>query len=346
MRFRIPQGATALADKGTNKKEPAEYPQAGPSAPSSAFQCHSNYVAMPTLEAFRIEYWAMEEAKIRRQPPEKLLSRRVALVVGGGSGIGREVAILAAASGATIAVADRNLPAAEEVAAELRKRHGRDTAQAIEIDITQEKSIQVALRSVISRCGGLDLLINTAALFPASADNTTSPTQWGKTLEINVTANYFLAEQAARIFREQDLDASIVLTSSANAVVAKRGSEAYDVSKAAVSHLVRELAVSLAPRIRVNGISPATVIRGSTMFPRERVLASLKKYNIPFDAAASDDELRNLLASFYAQRTLTHQPIDPVDCARAILFLAGPESRCTSGHIIPVDGGLTEAFLR
>ncbi|MEO6965324.1 MAG: SDR family oxidoreductase, partial [Acidobacteriaceae bacterium] len=342
----VMEGATALADNAANKKEPAEYPQAGPSAPSSAFQCHSNYVAMPTLEAFRIEYWAMEEAKIRRQPPEKLLSRRIALVVGGGSGIGREVAILAAASGAAVAVADRNLPAAEAVAAELRKRYGRDTAHAIEIDITGESSIQTALRTVISLCGGLDLLINTAALFPASADNTTSPTQWGKTLEINVTANYFLAEQAARIFREQDLDASIVLTSSANAVVAKRGSEAYDVSKAAVSHLVRELAVSLAPRIRVNGISPATVIRGSTMFPRERVLASLKKYTIPFDASASDDELRNLLAEFYAQRTLTHQPIDPVDCARAILFLAGPESRCTSGHIIPVDGGLAEAFLR
>jgi NAD(P)-dependent dehydrogenase (short-subunit alcohol dehydrogenase family) len=189
-------------------------------------------------------------------------------------------------------------------------------------------------------------LINTAALFPASADNTTSQTQWGKTLEINVTANYFLAEQAAHIFREQGLDASIVLTSSANAVVAKRGSEAYDVSKAAVSHLVRELAVSLAPLVRVNGISPATVIRGSTMFPRERVMASLKKYNISFDASASDDELRNMLAEFYAQRTLTHQPIDPVDCARAALFLAGPEARCTTGHIVPVDGGLTEAFLR
>jgi len=342
----VMEGATALADKKASKKEPVEYPQAGPSAPSSAFQCHSNYVAMPPLEAFRIEYWAMEEAKIRRQPPEKPLSRRIALVVGGGSGIGREVAFLAAANGATVAVADRNLPAAEAVAAELRKRYGRDTANAIEIDITQEGSIETALRSVISLCGGLDLLINTAALFPASANNTTSPTQWGKTLEINVTANYFLAEQAARIFREQDLDASIVLTSSANAVVAKRGSEAYDVSKAAVSHLVRELAVSLSPRIRVNGISPATVIRGSTMFPRERVITSLKKYSISFDAAASDDELRNLLAEFYAQRTLTHQPIDPVDCARAILFLAGPEARCTSGHIIPVDGGLTEAFLR
>ena len=267
------------------QKKPAEYPQAGPAAPSSAFESYSNYVALPMGEAFRIEYWALEEAKLRRQPPEKPLSRRVAMIVGGGSGIGREAALLAGASGATVAVADRNVPAAEAVVAELRKSYGRDAAHAIEIDITQEASIRAALRSVIANCGGLDLLINTAALFPASADNTTSQTQWGKTLEINVTANYFLAEQAAHIFREQGLDASIVLTSSANAVVAKRGSEAYDVSKAAVSHLVRELAVSLAPLVRVNGISPATVIRGSTMFPRERVIASLKKYNISFDAS-------------------------------------------------------------
>jgi rhamnose utilization protein RhaD (predicted bifunctional aldolase and dehydrogenase)/NAD(P)-dependent dehydrogenase (short-subunit alcohol dehydrogenase family) len=342
----VMEGASALADNNAMKKSPAEYPQAGPAAPSSAFECYSNYVALPIGEAFRIEYWALEEAKLRRQPPEKPLSRRVAMIVGGGSGIGREVALLAGASGATVAVADRNLPAAEAVVAELRTRYGRDAAHAIEIDITREASIKAALRSVISHCGGLDLLINTAALFPASLNNTTSQSQWGKTLEINVTANYFLAEQAACFFREQGLDASIVLTSSANAVVAKRGSEAYDVSKAAVSHLVRELAVSLAPLVRVNGISPATVLRGSTMFPRERVVASLGKYNISFDTAASDDDLRNLLAEFYAQRTLTHQPIDPIDCARAILFLASPEARCTTGHIVPVDGGLTEAFLR
>ena len=338
----VMEGASALADNETVK----EYPQAGLAAPSSAFQCHANYVALPPSEAFRIEYWALEEAKIRRQPVEKLLSRRIAMVVGGGSGIGREVALLAATSGAFVAVADRNLAAAEDVAAELCKRHGRDAAHAVAIDITDKSSIQTAMHLVVTLCGGLDLLINTAALFPASADNTASTAQWGKTLEVNVTANYFLAEAAGKIFRDQGLDASLVLTSSANAVVAKRGSEAYDVSKAAVSHLIRELAVSLAPLVRVNGISPATVIRGSTMFPRERVMASLTKYNISFNSAASDDDLRNLLAEFYAQRTLTHQPIDPVDCARAILFLAGPDARCTTGHIIPVDGGLTEAFLR
>jgi len=118
------------------------------------------------------------------------------------------------------------------------------------------------------------------------------------------------------------------------------------VSKAALSHLVREMAVRLAPRVRVNGISPATVIKGSTMFPRDRVIASLEKYGIAFDRTAGDDELRSRLAEFYAQRTLTRQPIDPGDCAQAILFLAGDQSRRTTGHLIPIDGGLTEAFLR
>lgn len=199
---------------------------------------------------------------------------------------------------------------------------------------------------MIATYGGIDILINTAAIFPSSPDGVIEDGQWGSTLDINVTANHRLAEEAARIFREQNLPGSIVLTSSANAVVPKRGSEAYDVSKAALSHLVRELAVSLAPKVRVNGISPATVVKGSSMFPRDRVLASLKKYEIKFDAQATDEELRTLLSEFYAQRTLTHQPIEPQDCAAAILFLAGPQSRCTTGHLIPVDGGLTEAFLR
>jgi hypothetical protein len=96
----------------------------------------------------------------------------------------------------------------------------------------------------------------------------------------------------------------------------------------------------------INGISPATVVKGSTMFPRDRVAASLRKYNIPFEPEATDEEMRNLLAAFYAQRTLTHQSIDPRICAESILFLAGPKSSCTTGHLIPVDGGLPDAFLR
>jgi NAD(P)-dependent dehydrogenase (short-subunit alcohol dehydrogenase family) len=325
---------------------PEVLPQSGPAAETSAFGVHSNYVALPPAEAFRIEYWALEEAKIRRQPAAKELSGRIVLVVGGASGIGREVALMAAERGAHVVVADRDVASAEKVALETQAIAGREFAVAASIDIRSREAIRTALEATIAAFGGIDILVNTAALFPSSPDGTISDAQWASTLEINVTANFLLADEASKIFAAQALEASIVLTSSANAVVAKRGSEAYDVSKAAVSHLVRELAVTLSPKVRVNGISPATVVKGSTMFPRDRVKASLAKYKIPFEESSSDEELRTKLAEFYAQRTLTHQPIDPKDCAAAILFLAGPQSRCTTGHLIPVDGGLTEAYLR
>jgi rhamnose utilization protein RhaD (predicted bifunctional aldolase and dehydrogenase)/NAD(P)-dependent dehydrogenase (short-subunit alcohol dehydrogenase family) len=338
----VMEGASALGSGTT----PAVLPQAGPAAKTEAFSVYSNYVALPTSEAFRIEYWQLEEAKIRRQPPEKELSRQVCLVVGGGNGVGRETALLAADRGAHVVVADKDVAAAQAVATETQKIGGRETAIAVAIDIRDRESILRALRETVSTYGGFDIIVNTAAVFPSSPDGQINDAQWGLTLDINVTANHRLVEESSKIFREQDLAATVVLVSSANAVVPKRGSEAYDVSKAAVNHMVREFAISLAPKVRVNGISPATVVKGSTMFPRDRVIASLTKYSIPFDQAASDEDLRDLLAGFYAKRTLTHQPIDPRDCAAAILFLAGPQSRCTTGHLIPVDGGLTEAFLR
>ncbi|MDP9049906.1 MAG: bifunctional rhamnulose-1-phosphate aldolase/short-chain dehydrogenase, partial [Acidobacteriota bacterium] len=338
----VMQGAGALG-AGVDCKD---IPQAGPAAPASAFITYANYVALPPSEAFRIEYWKLEEAKIRRRPPEKELTRRIMMIVGGGSGIGREVALLAAQRGAHIIVADRDTKGAEAVCVEAREIAGKEAVGCVKIDIRDRKTIRTALDETIRQFGGLDILINTAAIFPASPDGVITDAMWGVTLEINVTANFMLTDEAEPIFNAQGIDASIVLTSSANAVVAKRGTEAYDVSKAALSHLVRELAITYSPKIRVNGISPETVVKGSTMFPRDRVIASLTKYNLAFDEKASDDELRNELARFYARRTLTGQPIDPKDCAQAILFLAGPLTPCTTGHIIPVDGGLTEAFLR
>jgi len=339
----VMEGATALGGNSSAK----DVPQAGAAAPCAAFEVYSNYVALPAVEAFRIEYWLLEEAKLRRQPPEKELGRRIALIVGGASGIGRAAALIAAERGAHLMIADRDLAGAEAAAADARTIAGnKEAVAATALDIRDRASIAAALRETIARFGGLDILINTAAIFPSSAQGNVSDAMWSTTLDLNVTANYLLAEEAARIFNSQRIDGSIVLTSSANAVVPKRGSEAYDVSKAALSHLVRELAVSLAPHVRVNGISPATVVKGSTMFPRDRVITSLTKYSIPFEPSMTDDQLRDLLAGFYANRTLTHQPIEPDDCARAILFLAGPHTRCTTGHLIPVDGGLPEAFLR
>jgi rhamnose utilization protein RhaD (predicted bifunctional aldolase and dehydrogenase)/NAD(P)-dependent dehydrogenase (short-subunit alcohol dehydrogenase family) len=338
----VMEGATALDGGNTT----TNVPQAGPAAPHSAFTVKHNYVALPPTEAFRIEYWALEEAKLRRQPPEKEFSRQVFVIVGGGSGIGREAALQAAQRGGHVVVADRDLEAAQSVAKEVSTFCSKENVFALALDIRDRESIRRGLHAVVAAFGGFDCLINTAALFPSSPDGRISDEQWHSTLDLNVTANYLLADEAATIFSKQDLSSSLVFTSSANAVVSKRGSEAYDVSKAAVSHLIRELAVSLSPLVRVNGVSPAAVVKGSTMFPRDRVIASLKKYKIAFREEQTEDELRSLLAGFYAQRTLTHQPVEPADCARAILFLASAQARCTTGHIIPVDGGLPEAFLR
>ncbi len=337
----VMEGATAL-DNGAPVRD---LPQAG-HVPADRFEVFHNYVALPPSEAFGIEYWRLEEAKIRRQPPEKELSRHVAFIVGGGSGIGRECALLAAGRGAHVVVGDRDASALASIEAELVKLVGREAVQSVALDIRERTSIRHALRQVVGRFGGLDILINTAAIFPSSPDGVITDEQWRLTLDINVTANYLLADEAHRFLKDQQLPAALVLTSSANAVVPKRGSEAYDVSKAALSHLVRELSISLAPHVRVNGISPATVVKGSTMFPRDRVIASLGKYGIAWNEGDSDDELRSKLANFYAQRTLTHRPIEPRHCAEAILFLASSRSERTTGHLIPVDGGLSEAFLR
>ncbi len=337
-------GATALADDDVGSQVPNS--ESRIPDPESRPAIH-NYVALPRSEAFRIEYWALEEAKLRRQPPEREFSRTVAVVVGGGSGIGREVAVDLAGRGAHVVVADRDLASAEAVWAEARGRSSADVGMAVEIDLTSRTSIASALRAVVLRFGGFDVLVNTAAVYPTPDPGVSaSEDVWAKTLHVNVTGNHMLVDEAAAILKDQNLSASIVLTSSANAVVPKRGSEAYDVSKAAVSHLIRELAVGLGPLIRVNGIAPATVVSGSAMFPRNRVIDSLRKYAIPFDEAEDTEALRAKLAGFYAARTITKRPILPRDCANAICWLAGNGSVTTTGHIIPIDGGLPDAFFR
>jgi rhamnose utilization protein RhaD (predicted bifunctional aldolase and dehydrogenase)/NAD(P)-dependent dehydrogenase (short-subunit alcohol dehydrogenase family) len=338
----VMEGATAMDDG----QRPAILPQAGAAAPSDAFSVYRNYVALPASEAFRIEYWQLEEAKLRRQPPEKEFSRQVIAVVGGAHGIGKAATQAAAERGAHVAILDLEDKAANQAAGAIAAKAGKEAAMSAGVDIRNRERIRAVLREVVAQYGGIDVVINTAAMFGSSADGVARDEQWRATLDLNVTSNFLLVDEAREIFAQQKLPASIVLTSSANAVVPKHGSEAYDVSKAALSHLVRELAISLAPEIRINAISPATVVKGSTMFPRARVIASLHKYGIAFDETRSDDHLLGMLSQFYAQRTLTKASIDPADCAEAILFLASARARCTTGHVFPVDGGLPEAYLR
>ncbi|HET7697441.1 MAG TPA: bifunctional rhamnulose-1-phosphate aldolase/short-chain dehydrogenase [Vicinamibacterales bacterium] len=338
----VMQGANALEGESA----PRTLPQVRRPEQANEFRTFHNYVALPRLEAFRIEYWALEEAKLQRMPPEKEFSRKVVVVVGGGSGIGREVALQIARRGGHVVVADANAAAAADVAREAAALSSKEMVQSAALDLTARDTIAAAARAAVLQFGGFDVVINTAAIYPTPDPSVPAETVWSRTLSINVTSNFVLAQEAAKVLRAQKLPASIVLTGSANAVVPKAGSEAYDVSKAAINHLIRELAIGLGPDIRVNGIAPATVIAGSAMFPRDRVIVALKKYSLPYKDSDSDEELRNTLARFYAQRTITKRPILPIDNANAICWLAGDQSAKTTGHVIPVDGGLPEAFLR
>ncbi len=318
-----------------------------------------NYIALPKQEAFDIEYWLLEEAKLKRKPPEKEMSRDIVLVVGAGNGIGKEVAHRLAREGAHIVCADLSADAAKTTAEELTAIYGQGIGVAgtgisgcgpaigLNVDITNRDSIREMIQQTLLAYGGVDRVIVTAGVFVApDRDGSLSDDKWKFTFDVNVRGSYNVVDEFRSLLKEQGLNASVVLTTSVNGVVGKKGSVAYDTSKAAANHLVRELAIEMAPLVRVNAVAPATVVAGSTMFPRDRVIASLTKYEIEFAESESDEELRNKLAEFYAQRTLTRQPITPADQAEAIYFLASNKSSKTTGQIINVDGGLHEAFLR
>ncbi len=336
---------------GANALEDGEVahplPQGRRPEQSAQFTAFHNYVALPRSEAFRIEYWALEEAKLQRMPPEAEFSRKIALVVGGASGIGREVVLRLARKGAHVVVADFDQAGAQKVADQAGALASAEFVASTAVDLSSSESLSVAARFAVLQFGGIDVVINTAAIYAVPGpDGELTEAQWAKTFLVNVTGNYLLAQRTWWVFEDQNLPAAMVLTSSANAVVAKKGSEAYDSSKTALNHLIHELSIKLGPTVRVNGIAPATVVAGSTMFPRDRVIQSLEKYKIEFSQSDSTEDLRSKLANFYAQRTLTKKPILPQDCAAAIVWLASDESAKTTGHVIPVDGGLSEAFLR
>jgi rhamnulose-1-phosphate aldolase/alcohol dehydrogenase len=317
------------------------------------------YIALPQQEAFDIEYWLLEEAKLQRMPAEKELARQIIAVIGAGSGIGREVAHRIAPEGAHVVCIDLNQEAAQKTADELTAKLGQGIGVAgtgisgcgpaigLAANITDRASVRAALDQAVLAYGGLDAIAVTAGIFvPSDTTGHIPDDRWALTFAINVTGSYIVGDETLKTWKEQGLPARLVLTTSANAVVAKKGSVAYDTSKAAANHLVRELAVELSPLVRVNGVAPATVVKGSAMFPRDRVIGSLAKYDIPFTEDEDDDSLRSKLAQFYADRTLTKVPIEPKDQAEAFFILLSDRLSKTTGQIIPVDGGLHEAFLR
>lgn len=319
----------------------------------------SEYTALPQQEAFDIEYWALEEAKLQRMPKEAPLARDVVVVIGAGDGIGKETAFRVAKEGAHVVCADLRVEAAQKTADELTAIYGQGIgvagtgisscgpAIAQSVDITDRESVNKMFKEVTLAYGGIDKVIVTAGVFLAPGQaGMTNDQQFDVSFAVNVKGGYIVGTEANEIWKAQGFKGALVLTTSVNAAVSKKGSLAYDTSKAAANHLVRELAVELSPLVNVNGLAPATVVKGSTMFPRDRVVASLTKYNVEFTEQDSDDELRDKLANFYAQRTLTKQPITPEDQAEAAYLLVSGQLSKTTGQIISVDGGLHEAFLR
>ena len=317
------------------------------------------YEAMDRQEAFDIEYWPLEEAKLRRMPPEKELDRQIIVVVGAGAGIGKATAHRLVKEGAHIVCVDLDEASAKETAQEIIDKFGPGIGVAgagisncgpaigLACDITKRESVARMFEDVMLAYGGIDSVVITAGIFvPPDKTGRIEDSLWARTFGINVTGAYIVADEAYKIFQRQGLRGSVVLTTSANAVVAKKGSLAYDTSKAAANHLARELAVEMAPLVRVNAVAPATVVKGSTMFPRDRVIASLTKYDIAFSEDESTEDLREKLAGFYAKRSLTQTPIEPEDQAEAIFLLVSPRLSKTTGHVIPVDGGLQDGFLR
>ena len=317
------------------------------------------YVSLPQPEAFDIEYWLLEEAKLRRMPPEKELAGQIVVVIGAGSGIGKETAHRLVHEGAQIVCVDLNEATAQATAKEITDQCGPGIGVAgtgisncgpaigLACDITNRADIRRMLSQVILAYGGFDSICVTAGIFvPSDTTGHIPDDQWDTTFKINVTGSYLVADEAARIWKEQGLRGNLVLTTSANAVVAKKGSLAYDASKAAANHLVRELAIELAPLVRVNGVAPATVVQGSAMFPRDRVIGSLAKYHILYQDNEPTETLVKKLTQFYADRTLTKSPITPADQAEAYFILVSRRLSKMTGQIITVDGGLPEAFLR
>ena len=316
------------------------------------------YSSLPQKEAFDIEYWSLEDAKLKRLPPEKSLAGKIVVVVGAGSGIGRSSALLAAKNDAHVLCADIDVDAAKATSDEINKIHGEGIGVGgtgisscnksiyCKVDVQNIKSIKDMFDTAVYAYGGIDDVIVTAGYYPTINKESDNSTSWSKTFGVNVEGAYNIALHAKQIWNLQNTNGNLVLFSSANAVVPKNGTLAYDTSKTAVNHLIRELAIELAPNIRVNGVAPATVVNNSSMFPRDRVISSLKKYSIMFEDSDTIAELKNKLTSFYSSRTLLKQSIEPEYPAAVAMELLTDKFKSTTGQIISVDGGLAEAFLR
>ncbi|AZM44786.1 bifunctional rhamnulose-1-phosphate aldolase/short-chain dehydrogenase [Streptomyces sp. WAC 06738] len=294
----------------------------------------STYAPIAEAEKFRIEYWELEEAKLRRMPPPKPLATRVALVTGAGSGIGRAIARRLAAEGACVVVADRDAAGAEAVATELG---GPDKAVAVPVDVTDEERIAAAFRAAVLAFGGVDLVVNNAGISVSKPLAETTAADWDTQHAIMARGSFLVSREAARVLAAQGMGGDIVYIASKNGVFAGPNNIAYGAAKADQAHQVRLLAAELGELgVRVNGINPDGVVRGSGIFAGGWGAKRAAVYGVPEEK----------LGEFYAQRTLLKREVLPEHVANAVFALTAGELSHTTGLHIPVDAGVAAAFLR
>ncbi|MER7540422.1 bifunctional aldolase/short-chain dehydrogenase [Streptomyces sp. NPDC097704] len=294
----------------------------------------SSYAPIEESEKFRIEYWELEEAKLRRMPKPKPLATRVALITGAGSGIGKAIAQRLAAEGACVLVADLNGDNATTVAEELG---GPDKAVAVTVDVTSEQQIAAAFRQAVLAFGGVDLVVNNAGISVSKPLLETTARDWDLQHDIMARGSFLVSREAAGIMIEQGLGGDIVYIASKNAVFAGPNNIAYSATKADQAHQVRLLAAELGEHgIRVNGVNPDGVVRGSGIFATGWGAQRAATYGIEEDK----------LGEFYAQRTLLKREVLPEHVANAVFALTGGDLTHTTGLHIPVDAGVAAAFLR
>ncbi|MFF9134861.1 bifunctional aldolase/short-chain dehydrogenase [Streptomyces sp. NPDC014806] len=294
----------------------------------------STYAPIEESEKFRIEYWALEEAKLRRMPRPKPLATRVALVTGAGSGIGKAIAHRLVAEGACVVVADLDGENAARVAKELG---GPDRAVAVTVDVTDEEQIAVAFREAVLAFGGVDLVVNNAGISISKPLLETTARDWDLQHDIMARGSFLVSREAARVMIAQGLGGDIVYIASKNAVFAGPNNIAYSATKADQAHQVRLLAAELGEHgIRVNGVNPDGVVRGSGIFAGGWGAQRAAVYGVEEEK----------LGEFYAQRTLLKREVLPEHVAAAVFALTGGDLTHTTGLHVPVDAGVAAAFLR
>jgi rhamnulose-1-phosphate aldolase/alcohol dehydrogenase len=294
----------------------------------------STYAPIAESEKFRIEYWALEEAKLQRRPRPKPLATRIALVTGAGSGIGKATAERLVAEGACVVIADLNHDNAEAVAEELG---GPDKAVAIRADVSDEAAVIQAVADAVLAFGGLDLVVNNAGLSLSKPLFETTAKDWDLQHNVMARGSFLVSRETARVMVEQGLGGDIIYIASKNSVFAGPNNIAYSATKADQAHQVRLLAAELGEhQIRVNGINPDGVVRGSGIFAGGWGASRAKVYGVEEEK----------LGEFYAQRTLLGREVLPDNVANAVYALTAGDLSHTTGLHVPVDAGVAAAFLR